>query len=57
VSTRLENIKPGARFIGPIGENSAKVFGGTSVQSKTLSIIFLIGEGGIAKFRWKRPSE
>jgi hypothetical protein len=57
VNTRLEKIKHGARIIGLIAEDSAKVVSESSVGSNTLSMISLSQEGGIAQLRWKKRPE
>jgi hypothetical protein len=57
VNTRLEEIKHGARVIGLIAKDSAKVVSASSVGSNTLSMILLSGEAGIAELRWKKSLE
>lgn len=57
MSTRLEDVKPGARVIGLIPENSAEVLAATWVGSDTLTVIFRTGEGGISERTLFRDDE
>lgn len=57
MTTRLEDLKPGARVTGLIPDSSAEIIAATWVGSDTLTVVIRAGEGGISERTLFRDDE